>query len=128
MSFYSDTRSDADALLREFGQSATLTQVGAGTHNVATQVISGGSTTSTTVTVVELSYKDGIVNQPGSSIQAGDRKFLMSGLTPAGVVLSVTPAPGDKLVVGGVTWMVKAVKTLKPGGTLVMHELQGRRS
>lgn len=71
-------------------------------------------------------------NLPGSLIQAGDKQILL----PAYGV-PVAPEQEDLIivggriiadaVVGGVTWVVKNVKTVAPTSIAVLHELNGRK-
>lgn len=71
-------------------------------------------------------------NLPGSLIQAGDKQILLPAYG-----LPVAPEQEDLIivggkivagaVVGGVTWVVKNVKTVAPTGISVLHELNGRK-
>lgn len=71
-------------------------------------------------------------NLPGSLIQAGDKQILLPayGLPFAPeqedlIVVGGKVAAGA--VVGGVTWVVKNVKSVAPVGLAVLHELNGRK-
>lgn len=67
----------------------------------------------------------GIGTQSGTLIQAGDRKLLVSALADDGQPLT-TPRVDDLAVAGGVTYTLKNIDKLAPGGPVVMWTLVGR--
>jgi hypothetical protein len=118
VSFYSDLAADANALIVEFGASASLARVTPGVYDPAT-----GTTTPTEVVqpvrAVVFDYDRKAID--GTLILQGDKQAYMSavGVTP--------PAAGDVLTWQGSPYNVIAVKPLAPAGVDTLHELQVRK-
>lgn len=112
--------SDIENKLKTVGQPMTLTRTISGTFDPVTGAISGGTTANFTVYGIVTSYRDGVINQPGTLIQSGDKKAIINAGT-------ATPVPGDNLTVYGVVWKVIAVDTLEPTGAALLYKLQVRR-
>lgn len=112
---------DIKKKLQAKGQSMTLTHTVAGTFDPVTGGMTGSSTVQTfAVYGIVTSYRDGVINQPGTLIQSGDKKAIVNAGT-------VTPVPGDNLTVYGVVWKVIAVDALEPTGAALLYKLQVRR-
>lgn len=118
MSFYTDLRATAAALLTDKGQSMTLTKRTSGTYDPATGAA--------TVTEATYSVTGAVFDFPaavidGTLIQQGDKKVLISVLG-----LSVEPDADDSLTIGGTAHQIVQVKKLSPAGTTVLWTLQVR--
>ena len=109
---YSTLNTTAETLLARFGKSATLRQqsFSSGTAWAPTY-----ANTDTTVTVVE--YPTRIRDMNGTLTREIMRTLYVS--TAAGV----TPAKGDKVQVDSIWHEIDQVRTLNPGGTVLMHEV-----
>lgn len=119
MSFYAETRAEADEILREFGRALTLTRRVSGAYDTATGTA--------TVTATEYSGRGAVFDYParlidGTHVLRGDKRIVMSAQG-----LSVVPAPGDAITLGDVDHRVIDVKALEPAGTVVLYTLQVRR-
>ncbi len=112
---YTKPRGTAEALLKRFGQSATLTQVA----NSGPDYDPVQTPTDHTITAALFNYMNSAID--GTTITQKDRKVLLSteGLT-------VTPEVGDTITVDSDKLNILDVKPLSPGGTVVMYELQAR--
>jgi hypothetical protein len=116
---YSKTLSVAQRLIAKFGVTGAIRR------SVTTGGDSWNPGSGTTVItdypaiMVVTNYAQADIN--GTVIQNTDRKVLVStsGLT-------IVPTTGDVLVVDGQTLSVIGVNPLKPGGTLLLYEIQGR--
>lgn len=108
---YSRAAATAQRLISRFGQSATLRQVtdGGDAWNP------NPTETDTTIPCVDLNRE---VRDPSGTLTGETRRTLYIS-TSAGV----TPAKGDKVVIGGAEHEIAEVRTLAPGGTTVMHEV-----
>lgn len=114
---YLEDRADADELIAEFGQSATLRRpVSGGTAYNPTE----GAPDDHVATIVVLEYDQREID--GARVLATDKKVLLAKGS-----LSVEPVASDKLVIGGAEHAIVDVRPLSPGGTVVMYELQVRR-
>lgn len=97
MSFQSDMAATAHELLTEFGATATLVKVVAGTYDPATGSV-GTTETSYTVTMYEEDASGNDVD--GSQIKAGDKLAMIS------TIGSVQPETNDRITYQGADWMV----------------------
>jgi hypothetical protein len=118
VSFYTDMAATANALIVEFGASASLARETPGAYDPAT----GTSTPTETVQPVRccvFDYDRQAID--GTLILQGDKQVYMSavGVTP--------PAAGDILTWQGAAYTVIAVKPLAPAGVDTLHTLQVRR-
>lgn len=113
---YIKSRATAQKLIDKFGQTGALRRVSA--SGPAYDPIM--TTNDYTVTLVDLDYDE--TQLSGTLITRGDRLVYLS---TAG--LSIVPANGDKILIGGVEHAILDVKPLQPGGTIVFWELQARR-
>lgn len=122
---YAKTARAAALKIAAAGQVATLRRVVLGEYDTDTGKPAVLSDTSYTCYVALFDYSlqgSGISNEPGSLIQAGDKQILLPAYG-----LAITPAPGDTLIVGGVTWNIKNVKELNPAGVPILYDLNGRK-
>jgi len=103
--------------MRKKGQKMVLTRKTISAFDGAT-----GATTETTLTwdVYGITKNYTLFNNAGSLVLAGDKKALIE----AGVVV---PAPGDLLLIMGVSWTVISVDPLSPQGVNLMFTCQVRR-
>jgi len=80
---------------------------------------SGTTTTvNTNVTIVVSEYAVSEID--GTTIQAGDRKVLMTAIA------GVEPKPSDVLTISGKAYTVINAMPLAPAGVAVMYEVQAR--
>jgi hypothetical protein len=80
---------------------------------------SGTTTTvNTNVTIVVSEYAVSEID--GTTIQAGDRKVLMTAIA------GVEPKPSDVLTISGTAYTVINAMPLAPAGVAVMYEVQAR--
>lgn len=110
---------DATDMLAEFGQDITLRKVTIGTYDPATGT-STNTEADTTRKGVVFDFTLGETMAAGTLIQSGDRRVYLDSN-------GVAPTLTDKLVIQGVVWGIRNVKTLDPGGVATLHELQIRR-
>ena len=76
------------------------------------------TTVNTDVTIVVSEYALSEID--GTTIQAGDRKVLMTAMA------GVEPKPSDVLTISGTAYTVINAMPLAPAGIAVMHEIQAR--
>jgi hypothetical protein len=123
--FYEEMAGVALDLISEFGQPITLRDEVPGGYDPETGIVAdpviAEQTGSGILQDYTLSERAGISNHPGSLIQQGDKKLIMSasGLT--------MPTLTTKAVVGGHTWAIVNIKEINPAGTPLIYELQARR-
>ena len=115
---YAETKADADELIAEFGQAATLRRPGASTGDAwnPTQ----GAATDYGCMVVVLSYDYREID--GTRILSTDKKVLLAKAS-----LSAEPATSDRLLISGAEHAIIDVQPLNPGGTVVLYQIQARR-
>jgi hypothetical protein len=117
---------NADKTFRRSGQLLTLTFKQPGTY-AGGAVVPGTPITKrawgieTGVTAHDLGV--GTIN--GTLIKSGDRKILMSAFDDTGAALPQMKND-DLVLAGGVTYAVKNVDKVAPGGVVVMWQLVGR--
>lgn len=107
---YARSRATAERLLARFGQSATLRKITTSGPEYAPVL----TETDSTITVVDLERR--VRDADGTLVGQSLRTLYVS--TSAGE----TPEKGDKVVIGGVQHDIAEVRTLAPGGTVVMWE------
>ena len=111
---------DIAATMKDSGQSMTLTRTVPGDYDPVAGTSTGGSTQAFAIYGIVSSYKDGVINQPGSLILTGDKKAIIDAV-------NVTPLPGDSLTIAGTTWKIMAVDTVEPAGVALLHKCQVRK-
>ena len=116
---YTAIAAKAQAKLASAGQAATLRRVTEGAYNPATGSTAAATTTDYSGYAVESLAALGAFFSDKSLVQSTDRFFLLNAT-------SVDPIPGDKLIVGSLTLEVVNVKTVRPGGTSLLHKLHVR--
>lgn len=107
---YSKLKTTAETLLTKFGQSATLRQQTAYGDAWTPQMVEAD----TTITVVD----HNIMTRDDAGGLVGRTRRTLYISTAAGV----TPAKGDKVVVGGTEHEIGEVRTVSPGGTVCLFE------
>jgi hypothetical protein len=111
---YLGTQTAAARLIAAKGQEVTLTRHSAGAYDTATgEVIVTDTVTVTTGVVLPLSR--GLMQMPGTNIQAGDRQLLLSGAIDP-------PEINDTMSIGGAPYTIVEVSPLNPGGTVLVYD------
>lgn len=118
MSFYTDLRSTAAALLTDKGQSLTLTKRTSGAYSASTG-LSTVTEATYTVTGAVFDFPQSIID--GTLIQQGDKKVLISALG-----LTVDPDVDDSLTIATIAHQIVNVKKISPAGITVIWQLQVR--
>lgn len=113
---YADITTTATRLITAYGQACTLTKLTAGTFDGVLGVYSGQTTTNYTVNAVIDEYKNSFID--GSLVKMGDKKAYIESATQ--------PEIDNSLTVGTVVHKIVNVKTINPGGTVVLYEAQLR--
>lgn len=108
---YAASKATAERLISRFGQDATLRQITESGDAWAPTL----TETDTTVKVVDLNRRE----RDASGTLVGVTRRTLYVSASAGV----TPAKGDKVVIGGTEHEIDEVRPLAPGGTVVMHEV-----
>lgn len=119
MSFYTDIRATADALLLSKGAVVTFTQAVVSAYDPAT----GTATPTLTdypLTAVVFDYPDEQVN--GSDIMTGDKRVLASAQN-----LAALPTPSDYITISGERHSIINIKRLAPAGVAVLYTIQARK-
>ena len=105
----------ASRIIKRFGQAGTLRQiVNIGTEWAPTQIEAD-----TAITLAIIDYAQEVSD--GTLIGSGDLRALVSVEG-----LSATPTTADKLIVGGVEYVIVRVSPLGPDGVPRFHDLQVR--
>lgn len=107
---YTRAKATAERLIDRFGQDVTLRQTTSSGDPWAPTL----TETDTTVKVVDLNRRE----RDASGTLVGVTRRTLYVSTSAGV----TPAKGDKMVIGGTEHEIDEVRPLAPGGTNVMFE------
>ena len=124
---YTKKAADVLAALQKKGMAMTLRQTAGGTFNRATGSYTGATTTDYSAwgliqsrTMDRGGDTGGRFN--GILVQTDDEFILLaaSGLT-------VTPAPGDLLVISGVIYNLVALIDVRPGGVVLFYRLLVRK-
>jgi hypothetical protein len=119
---YAQKARDADAQFRSKGQLITITRTIKGAY-VAGRVTSTTSTEGAWGIETDLTSRDyGVTVAPGTLIQAGDRKLMMSVFADDGSPL-VQPSVGDVVTLGVQTYTVKFTDRTSPAGIPIMYQL-----
>lgn len=126
---YSALATTADTLLKDFGQSGTLTKQTPGTYNTTTgKAALTSSTTACTVVFLSLSpskTSDYEKSFTGSDkIEAKARFAYISVLKSDGTAISFDPEPGQVLTADGADWKITHSRTINPAGTKVIHSVR----
>ncbi|PKQ11049.1 MAG: hypothetical protein CVT70_16420 [Alphaproteobacteria bacterium HGW-Alphaproteobacteria-1] len=105
----------ASRIIKRFGQAGTLRQ----TVNIGTPWDPVQTVGDTAITVAVVDYAQEV--RDGTLIQSGDLRALVSVEG-----LSVTPTTADKLIVGGVEYVIVRASPHAPDGVPRFHDLQVR--
>lgn len=125
MSFdYASKRIVADTMIEKYGRTITIRRASAGTYDPATGTMSGSTDTDYTAKAVVMSASKGTVEafdiriQGGTLLESNLRSLIVSAEN-----LSITPQPGDQVIMDSETWSVLGNTPLAPDGTVVMHQV-----
>lgn len=113
---YAGLRTDADAILDEFGTAATIRQRATSGADAWNPTLTN---TDTACVVVFDEYSDR--ERDGTLITEKDRKVLIKAGS-----LAVIPTTGDQIIVSSVTYSLMNVRQVSPGGTVVLYEAMAR--
>lgn len=117
---YTSARATAVRMLAKYGRAMTLrSSVSSGTAWDPTI-----TNTDTAITGVMLEYAAHELQSVGSSITATD----LVQKSDKKVLTSATATPQMKLIDGGITYEIISVKPLHPGDTVIMSEIQARKT
>jgi hypothetical protein len=100
-----------ESAIRQLGEVLSYVQETGGTWVTASQTVSAGTVTTTSVSGVTKMIRTGI---DGVSVQAGDMDVWLS--RRALDAASLTPAVGDSIVTGSTRLVVLEVEANEPGG------------
>lgn len=120
MSLYTRLQKTANKLIKDKGQSITLTHVTPGTYNPAT---GGVTNTTSTQTVYGAIIEWETRHIDGNLIRATDKLLLLSPFKTDGTALTA-PVLGDTVTdAAGVTYtLVNPLNTTAPAGTIIFFE------
>lgn len=118
MGLYERMALTADKLLRDKGQAVTITRQSASAYDPAT----GAATVTTSAqTGYGAIFDYGDKQIDGTVIKIGDKHLLLSASEITAPILN------DTVTVGGIVYtVVEPLKTVSPGGTVIMYELNLR--
>lgn len=121
---YAGLRATAVEMLRDAGQTGTLTYYTLGAYDNAT-LTQARTPVTVSVNVVELELPGrSDAGKTSAGAQQRWKKFLVSPVDESG---SDTPEPqpsGWTLTVGAEVWSISVAKALRPGGTVVLFTLE----
>lgn len=115
---YSPLAAVAVSLVDKFGQDATVRRITGEAYDPVTGVLTGGTTTNTTVRAVIVGIAKDYAEQLGGSVQSGDMMAL---------VASYAPLASDSLILGADTWAILDVQEVKPGPVGLLYKAHIRR-
>lgn len=115
---YSGVVTLADEILREYGQTITITSKSAGAYDVAT---GAAAVTQSTQTATGVVFDYGTRAIDGTLIKVGDKQLLLSasGLT--------APAISDIAIIGNISYVITHIKEVNPAGTSIMLDCNIRK-
>ena len=115
---YAITKSTADKLLNNFGQSVLITNKVSGAYDPATGTVSQTITTQNGIGAV---FDRGSKEIDGTTILLGDKKMLLSAVD------ITKPQINDTVLVGSINYTIKEpLIEINPAGTVVMYKLNLR--
>ena len=125
---YGEIAADVLAALEEAGVEMTLGHVTPGTYDPATGDFTGSSTAYYSVTGLIQTQSLGTAGGVGQRFFNGilvqtDDEFVL--LVASG--LAVDPAPGDLLIITGVTYSIVTMIPVRPGGVDLMYRVLARK-
>lgn len=117
MSFSSDMAAVAKDLLKEFGQTVTVTRFGMSVADPLTGVVTPAEETSTeTGVLLDFEYRtfgEGIV--PNEMLTRNNKRLLLTVVTRLKV--------GDTVEVDGEVFRIVVIKLINPAGTRILYDL-----
>jgi hypothetical protein len=121
MGLYDRLQNTAQKLIKDKGQTVTLTHVDPGTYDPTTGGYSGGSTTTQYGYGAVIDWNANQID--GTLIKTGDRRLLLSPLNTAGAALT-SPVLNDKITdaAGVVYTFVAPLNIVSPAGTPVLYD------
>lgn len=118
MSFdYAASAADASELLREFGQTVTLSRTTEPVYDPITGEYTGGGTVTASALAVLLPVGDDAGKQFGENgvVRVDDRKVIVEAGAAVDELTTLTDA-------GGLVWTFVNVTVLAPAGTVVLYK------
>jgi hypothetical protein len=124
MAFYDDMATVALDLISEFGQTATIKDVTAGSYDAVTGAGAPDTPIEQPAELILLDYslqESGAKYAEGTQVKAGDKKILIAakGLEWAPKLTSIITADGAD-------WRIVNLKVSNPAGTPLVYEIHGR--
>lgn len=125
---YTSLAAEALGSLQDAGFSMTLRRTTAGTFSPGGGTLSGGSTDDYIVTGLDqaptMSQGGGTGERffSGVMVQADDRFLLLAAFG-----MEIVPAPGDLLIIDGVSYTIMAVIPVRPGGVDLLYRVLARK-
>jgi hypothetical protein len=125
---YAAIAGKVEAGLTKAGFLMTLRKVTVGTYNPATGTFSGESSSDYSVIGILQAQSLSVTGPPGQRffngvlVQTDDQFVLLSA--SAG---DVDPAPGDLLIITGVTYSIVTMIPVRPGGVDLMYRVLARK-
>jgi hypothetical protein len=124
---YNEVAADVLAALQEDGMAMTLRRTAGGTFNPSTGSYTGGTTTDYTawglITAQSMPQSGNTGERFNGMLVQTDDQFIL--LAASG--LTVTPAPGDLLVISAVIYSIVTLIAVKPGGVVLFYRLLVRK-
>lgn len=117
-SFYTGLAGVASQLLKDKGQSLTLTRAVDSSYDPATGITTPGIATTYTGYGAAFNYMAGEID--GTLVQNGDIKLVLEATDTA-------PEKGDTVPIDSITYRAEDVNTISPAGTPVIYILQLRK-
>ena len=105
-------------MITKAGRSAVVTRTEGQSYDPATGAMTTGSGSVWAVQAVQSAYSGREID--GSTIQRGDAKFLIPGVSKA-------PQVDDIMTFAGIAWRVINITAVAPQGYPILYTVQGRR-
>jgi hypothetical protein len=121
--FYTRMQTTANRLLKDKGQSLTISRQTAGAYDPATGQTTVTVTTQTGTGAI-FDYRD--ENVDGVLILSGDKQLLLSAVNTTGTALTAPEVNDTVTDAGSVVRTITRIKTLAPAGTVVMYDINLR--
>lgn len=114
---YAKMASTALKLLNKFGQDTVLARSTGNSVDPITGAVTVGTDASVTTTGLIRNYKDDAID--GTRVLMGDKELVLSN--------EQTPTLTDQVTIGGETWSIVSIKTIKPTDTVICFFCQVRK-
>ena len=115
--FYTGLAATALRLLTKFGTTVTITRTTGQSIDPVTGVVTPGTTANLSTTGLLKKYPDDLMD--GTRIMTGDRSLILSN--------EVEPLLTDNPVIGGESWSVVSIETVKPTSVALVYFVQVRK-